>query len=77
MALASVSPIYDGRAMLVMGGVDDQHKFLSITQIVMPGSSTRYGPQMSERVYSHCSSSLQDKVMVTGGMRHKQIIIAR
>ena len=59
--------------MLVMGGMGDQNNALSITQIVMPGSSTRYGPQMRKRVFGHCSSSLQDKVMVTGGRRHKQL----
>ena len=60
--------------MLVMGGKDAQKRVrLSSTQLVMPNSSTRYGPQMRERVGAHCSVSLQDKVMVTGGIRHKQL----
>ena len=71
MKFASVSPINDGRAIIVMGGTDGQHP-LSTTQIAMPGSSTRYGPQMRERVAYHCSVSLEDKVVVTGGYRHKQ-----
>ena len=57
--------------MIVMGG-SDGHQVFSTTQIVMPGSSTRYGPQMREVVAGHCSVSLDDKVMVTGGSRYKQ-----
>ena len=71
MAFASASPIHDGRAMIVIGGADG-HEGLSTTQIIIPGTSTRYGPQMREVVVGHCSVSLEDKVMVTGGSRDKQ-----
>ena len=54
-----------------MGGSDGH--LLSPTQIVMPGSSTRYGPQMREWVVAHCSVSLEDKVVVTGGRRDNQL----
>jgi hypothetical protein len=55
--------------MLVLGGMNDTH-LLSSTQIVRPGQTTQSGPDMTEVVMDHCSTTLQDgSVIVTGGSR--------
>jgi hypothetical protein len=62
--------IEDGRAMLVMGGLDANHYGLNITQIVRPGHSTQPGPNMTGWAYGHCSTTLQDgSVISMGGAR--------
>ena len=55
---ASVSQVDDGKAMIVIGGMDDQHHPLSSTQIVRPDYPTIQGPQMREWVFGSCSTSL-------------------
>lgn len=54
--------------MWVMGGYDRNNNPHSTTQIVTPTGPTIWGPNMTERVSSHCSTTLGDgSVIVTGG----------
>ena len=69
MYTASVAVVDDGKAMLVMGGMDTNH-FLSSTQLVRPGHPTQPGPSLTGVVTSHCSVALQgDQVIIAGGQR--------
>ena len=68
----STAVIEGGQAMLVMGGQYARYPFqvLSSTQIVTPGQTTKPGPEMTEWIYGHCSTTLIDgSVIVTGGGR--------
>ena len=70
MVAASVAVVDDGKAMLVMGGVDAHHHALSSTQLVRPGHPTQPGPSLTGGVASHCSVALQgDQVIIAGGQR--------
>ena len=67
---ASVAVVDDGKAMLVMGGMDAHHYALSSTQLVRPGHPTQPGPSLTEVVAYHCSVALQgDQVIMAGGQR--------
>ena len=72
MVAASVAVVDDGKAMLVMGGMDSHHHGLSSTQLVRPGHPTQPGPSLTGWVANHCSVALQgDQVIMAGGMRQE------
>ena len=67
---SSSAVIEDGWALWVLGGLDKDLYVTSSTQIVRPGQSTVWGPDMTEGTTVHCSATLEDNtVMVTGGAR--------
>jgi hypothetical protein len=68
---SSVAVIEEGRALWVLGGTADGIHDVLTTQIVRPGRPTEWGPNMTEQVSGHCSTTLQDgSVIVTGGNRN-------
>ena len=56
-----------------MGGLNHIDYAIFTTQIVRPGQPTEQGPNMTESVAGHCSTTLEDgSVISTGGRRMSQ-----